>query len=197
MIPRVKRLGRWLFYGVAGLSLLLCVATAAMWVRSYRWNDNFGYAFSRNESGAALFAVVVWWEGGRVNLDLGAATQGVFWDNPRENSVLYWVRDAYNGGLAAQVQAEVDDGARAGDWYHFGIFISRTFSMPQSNGIWIQVPILLPELLFAALPGFIGFTTLRRRLLLRYRRRHGLCIHCGYDLRATPKRCPECGAETE
>jgi hypothetical protein len=49
------------------------------------------------------------------------------------------------------------------------------------------VPHWFAALSFAALPGY--------RLASRLRRRQppGLCPSCGYDLRATPDRCPECG----
>lgn len=43
--------------------------------------------------------------------------------------------------------------------------------------------------LFMALPLWIGVRILRRR----WDRNRGLCSSCGYELRATPERCPECG----
>jgi hypothetical protein len=52
-----------------------------------------------------------------------------------------------------------------------------------------EFPIWVLVATFAILP--IG------RTVLFYRRRrrvaHGACVTCGYDLRATPERCPECG----
>jgi hypothetical protein len=45
----------------------------------------------------------------------------------------------------------------------------------------------------AALPS-LQVSRLVRSVRLRRRTRAGLCPACGYDLRATPDRCPECGA---
>jgi hypothetical protein len=33
-----------------------------------------------------------------------------------------------------------------------------------------------------------------RHLRHGHRLRHGLCLSCGYDLRESPEKCPECGA---
>jgi hypothetical protein len=50
----------------------------------------------------------------------------------------------------------------------------------------------------AALPPLAWAAVWDRRARERRRRRRlGLCLACGYDMRATPGRCPECGAVPE
>ncbi len=59
----------------------------------------------------------------------------------------------------------------------------------ETTTFWL--PLYWPVILFALWPAW--------RLLPRHRRRKrkklGLCVKCGYDLRASKERCPECGTE--
>ena len=57
------------------------------------------------------------------------------------------------------------------------------------GSLWnLQVPYWFLTLIFM-LPAALAPFSLRRRRRVDA----GLCAHCGYDIRATPQRCPECG----
>jgi hypothetical protein len=59
-----------------------------------------------------------------------------------------------------------------------------------THSVWVvTLPLYLPVVLTALLP----LSQLSAAIRLAKRRRRGLCPACGYDLRATPGRCPECG----
>jgi hypothetical protein len=64
------------------------------------------------------------------------------------------------------------------------------------GGFDLSLPHWVLALLTAVMPAaFIGSRVKRRRGVARLAR--GLCPSCGYDLRATPDRCPECGRSTK
>src|SRR5690349_12646750 len=57
---------------------------------------------------------------------------------------------------------------------------------------WLLYRLMLAVLLIIFTLSIIPILTGRERR--RARLRQGLCPNCGYDLRASPTQCPECGA---
>jgi hypothetical protein len=69
-------------------------------------------------------------------------------------------------------------------------------ALPVTTVSWIVVPLWAPTVLPLLLPAWWATRTIMRRRRLRGIA-NGLCVRCGYDLRASARRCPECGAVFE
>jgi len=62
----------------------------------------------------------------------------------------------------------------------------------QTGFSYLHLPLWLPGLIAGALPACRTWSRFHKRR----RTRRGLCPACGYDLRASPGKCPECGRAT-
>jgi hypothetical protein len=144
------------------LSLLLCVAVVALWVRSYLVQDHLTVRRPHRHI--------------TVGTEYGAFV--IFHTSYDDDIGTSWNWNVeplpYQPGLSPLALALVTIEATQG------------FS-PQT------LVIVLPQWAVAAVFGTFPVGRLIRHH--RSRRRHGsdACRRCGYDLRATPDRCPECG----
>jgi hypothetical protein len=217
----VKRIGRYCLSALTALSLLICLAIAVLWIRSYWVSDINSWADGTEIELASR----------RGRLGMTVAHYDGWHDSPPHHA---WKHDRGRGH--AFDDAQDGEVRRINLWGFLWAVRAPTYppawirertrgSAPSPISWWIAPIVVFPgarpttfdwdaERLptvttIVAAPGYrvvaphwfvVGTTailsTARIAMFLRARRRHpaGSCPKCGYDLRATPDRCPECGA---
>lgn len=180
---------------MAGLSLLLCIAVGVLWARSYRTADQLDVTWNLTRSPTYVCRSITLESdhgGFRFHWHVHRATEAdVDW-NPFPTCESIWGFDRqHSPAYEYPVMFPTEDPEPPRRTYGgFGLgWIDE--SMHQSWGEHFQFDVIVPDaalfVLAAAMTVWLGRKILRRPM------RTGKCAECGYDLRATPERCPECG----
>ena len=168
---------RWLAYTVSGVCLLLAATSAVFWLRSYWWRDSWGYDFAKPYAFTtfASFPGEVCF----IRTDEWAPAPTTMGGERRWQ----WRTEAYSSNHPLRAPKAYPIFPLQ---FAFGPMHSPFAAKP---GFYAASPFWALILLFAAAAAIPVVGPLRRRRRLR----RGLCETCGYDLRASPERCPECG----
>ncbi len=163
---------RRLFNTIATGSLVLCVAMIALWIRSYlRWD-----MLVRKEGNYQIVA--------RSNLGLVSMNFDIL-DRSAGYS-FYWRHERWDTDLARLIKSNLGD---SGFRYQRLIQTDAYFPKAAPSVFYhLQTPDWFISLLLAVFPAIFAISFWRRRTKVQ-----SMCSSCGYDLRATPDRCPECG----
>ena len=164
------RLLRWALNLAAAVSAVLFVGVCVLWVRGYFVTDGVQLPLYPT--------IAVWSQRGR----------GLIYstDNP-EYAGSHWRYNRFPPSRPVGFEGGAFPGNSSTRFAGFGADVthyprdgitSRQFIFPY----WFIAT-------FTAMTGAGAAAYLRR-----HRKRVGHCPRCGYDMRATPTRCPECGA---
>lgn len=179
---------RRLFTILSALSLLLCVGVVVLWVRSYWREDRISVAYGAGPyramsvrlgelhfQRAGNWPVPIWSDEDRFRAESSDVADDGQWDDlyPRPERLRAYSGFRYLNGY---------------HWYHG----TDEKGNPAVDTVEVDV-ITMPLWFIAGGATIMPMLWLWIRFVAWHRNRCCLCLHCGYDLRASPDRCPECG----
>ena len=164
---------------LTALSLLLFVAAVALWVGNRDGIYGLNYDASDRSHGVSVRSIGIVLDASRFDDPSHRNPfRGWRWTSVRSNALdKPWQRHRGLGFYADAFKQDLSDlhsGLAAPTEMKYGVVPYWAVALPAS-----------------VLPALAACGARRRRA----RRRLGLCPACGYDLRATPGRCPECGKQ--
>jgi hypothetical protein len=186
MLRRLRRIGGW-------VPVVLPAAVLVLWVRSHLANDWLRYARA-SDAGPDKWFYRVEFVTRRGTVSLNTSRRAY------ENNEVVAARLAREAGLRWDLFQEVRPWQPAGAWsrmltrwQRLGFDYERTTQSflgdPRYGWLTVTAPYWSLTLV-AALPLLVRTARVLHR---RRRAAAGLCRNCGYDLRASGDRCPECG----
>src|SRR4051794_36263465 len=166
----VKRLVRLLRTATILFSLLLFLSCILIWVRSYPVSDGLTHTHLFKSHGVTLRRVLSLDSiDGRLVIGVGHMTIPLF-------------EKALKGPFAPYPPPTMI-------WSHLGFRHSRIMYGDMMEVWFFGIPFWFLTLVFATPPSVWLFNRVRRG-----QKSPHACPACGYDLRATSHRCPECGS---
>jgi hypothetical protein len=189
-------------YALTGLSLLPCISMASLCVRSHWVSEGFGWDHVDADLGVihpCFSHYCILSAHGSLAFDRNNIS-----DHPNGWEL---ERDAHNqSGCVTYMSFVVEILDYSDHWQPHGATLRNLLkpigirfghvvdgSLPVVDDV-----LILPDWLLIALLDLLpSWHLIRRKNPKLKREQMGLCINCGYDLRATPERCPECGTVPE
>ena len=185
------RFFRWLRGILCRVSFLLFLATIGLWIRTYWSCDCIDAMTCRLGAESCMVRYAAACPQGHVSIRRERYYQRFGLEDP----VCSWeVYDPTPPDGVVNSFSNSSSKSFLGFGFNPGGFFKASGSRHDRDGVVfsVQYPFWAQAAIFAVAP-LLACRKLWARRRESFRAARGLCLQCGYDLRATPERCPECG----